>query len=102
LIVRSPGSFVPIFATATFWPAATLGAPQTIERVSDGPPPAAGPTSTLQSESFSASGWRSRVRTRPTTTSLVAGAKRSSPSTSAVESVRSLPSCSGVMPERST
>ena len=45
------GSVVPDAATATFCPAATLGAPQTTSRVS------ASPRSTLHTESRSAFGW---------------------------------------------
>ncbi len=53
--IRAPGS-----ATATVWPAATLGAPQTIVR-------SPSPTSTVQTRSRSASGCCSALSTLPTT-----------------------------------
>ena len=55
------GITAPGRATATVWPAATFGAPQTIW---DGAP---SPVSTLQTVSRSASGWRSALSTLPTT-----------------------------------
>ena len=54
--MRAPGS-----ATATVWPASTLGAPQTIVRGSPSP------VSTVQTLSRSASGCCSRLSTLPTT-----------------------------------
>ena len=54
------GSTAPGRATATVWPAATLGAPQTIVRISS-------PVSTSQTRSLSASGWSATASTRPTT-----------------------------------
>src|SRR3954468_20235026 len=56
-----PGITAPGRATATVWPAATFGAPQTIWAVC--PPP----TSTLQTLRRSASGWRPCSSTLPTT-----------------------------------
>ena len=56
-----PGITAPGRATATVWPAATFGAPQTIVR---GP---SAPTSTSQTRSRSASGCGSTPSTRPTT-----------------------------------
>ena len=55
------GITAPGRATATVWPAATLGAPQTI---CDGSP---APVSTRQTLSRSASGWRPDSSTLPTT-----------------------------------
>src|SRR5215212_8144266 len=52
----------PGLATATIWPAATFGAPQTIVDVEP-------PTSTSQTVSRSASGCLSADKTRPTTNS---------------------------------
>ena len=83
LMCTSPGSLVPGKATATCKPARTLGAPHTICCGS------ARPTSTLQTDSLSASGCFSRSSTCPTTTASKCGKKRSTPSTSAVESVKS-------------
>ncbi len=62
-----PGIVAPGSATATVWPAATLGAPQTIVRGS------ASPVSTVQTLSRSASGCGSRVTTLPTTKPLPLG-----------------------------
>src|SRR3954454_2140401 len=56
-----PGMTAPGRATATVWPAATFGAPQTICAM--WPPP----TSTLQTLRRSASGWRPCSSTLPTT-----------------------------------
>jgi hypothetical protein len=53
------GMIAPGEATATVWPAATFGAPQTIWCGS------ASPTSTTQTVSRSASGWRSALSTLP-------------------------------------
>ena len=55
------GITAPGRATATIWPAATLGAPQTIWVVSPSP------SATVQTVSRSASGWRCASSTRPTT-----------------------------------
>ena len=55
------GITAPGWATATVWPAATLGAPQTIVATSPSP------TATLHTLSRSASGCCSRSSTRPTT-----------------------------------
>ena len=55
-----PGMTAPGRATATVWPSATLGAPQTICAVSPSP------SATMQTVSRSASGWRSADSTRPT------------------------------------
>ena len=54
------GITAPGRATATVWPWATFGAPQTICAVSPSP------SATVQTVSRSASGWRSAVSTRPT------------------------------------
>ena len=62
LILKSPGSTVPIWANRTFCPAATLGAPQTTVRGS--PLPA----STLVMCRWSLSGWGSHSSTLATTT----------------------------------
>ncbi len=56
-----PGSTAPGRATATVWPAATFGAPQTIVA---GP---ASPMSTAHTRRRSASGWGATSRTAPTT-----------------------------------
>ncbi len=53
------GRWAPTWATATRWPAATLGAPQTIERRAE-------PMSTWQRVSRSAFGWRAASTTCPT------------------------------------
>jgi hypothetical protein len=55
------GITAPGRATATVWPAATFGAPQTIWA---GAP---APVSTLHTVNRSASGWRSALSTLPTT-----------------------------------
>ena len=55
-----PGIRAPGRATATVWPAATLGAPQTIVR-------SPSPASTVQTRSRSASGCCSALSTLPTT-----------------------------------
>jgi hypothetical protein len=55
------GMIAPGLATATVWPVATFGAPHTMVRA------APEPSSTLQTVSRSASGWRSLSSTRPTT-----------------------------------
>ena len=61
LIFIPPGSTAPGRLTPTVWPAATLGAPQTMVRgVSSS-------TSTVHTESLSASGCFSQVSTLPTT-----------------------------------
>ena len=63
LIVRfTAGRWAPTVATATWMPARTLLAPQTICRGS------AAPTATRQTLNLSAFGWGSRVSTKPTTT----------------------------------
>ena len=59
--VRPSASFAPGRATATVWPAATFGAPQTIVT---GP---SSPTSTVQTRSRSALGCWTASSTRPTT-----------------------------------
>ena len=62
LILKSPGSTVPSWAKRTFWPAATLGAPQTT--VSGSPAPAF----TVVMWRWSESGCASQVNTSATTT----------------------------------
>ena len=65
LILKSPSGVwntVPIIATGTVLPASQFGAPQTI---CSGSPC---PTSTLQTDMWSESGWGLRSRIRPTTT----------------------------------
>ena len=61
LSLTPPGITAPGRATATVWPSATFGAPQTICAVSPSP------SATMQTVSRSASGWRSALSTRPTT-----------------------------------
>ena len=62
LILKSPGRTVPIRANRTFWPAATLGAPQ-ITGTGSGEP-----SSTVVTCRWSESGCGSQVSTRATTT----------------------------------
>ncbi len=76
LIARSPGRRAPTVATGTFIPSATLAAPQMIGKVFPDP------VLTRHRRSFSALGWASMVRTRPTRTPLNAGAAGSTVSTS--------------------
>ena len=59
-ILWPPGSVAPGSATGTVWPAATLGAPQTIVR-------SPSPVSTVQTRSRSAFGCGSALSTLPTT-----------------------------------
>ena len=66
LISMPPGMVVPMSATGTFWPWATLGAPQTMGK-SSGPP-----TSTAQTERWSDSGCWERSTTCPTTMEAMA------------------------------
>ncbi len=66
LMTRPPGMVVPMVATGTFCPLATLGAPQTIW-ASSGPP-----TSTLHTERWSLSGWGAQSTTWPTTMGAMA------------------------------
>jgi hypothetical protein len=96
LIFKSPGKSVPPSATHTFCPDATFDAPHTIWMSSPVP------TSTLHTESLSASGCFARSATKPTTVFERCGRNRSSPSTSAVESVRSSTTRCGEMPFKST
>ncbi len=64
-LMRVPsGSTPPGSTTATVWPAATFGAPHTMVRG------AASPTSTVHTDSLSASGWRPHSSTFPTTKHL--------------------------------
>ena len=62
LILKSPGSTVPIRANRTFCPAATFGAPQTTVTGSGEP------SSTVVMCRWSESGWSTQVRTFATTT----------------------------------
>ena len=57
LILKSPGSTVPIWAKSTFWPAATFGAPQTTVRGSPSP------VDTFVMWRWSESGWFSHSST---------------------------------------
>ncbi|KAF5031099.1 hypothetical protein DSECCO2_631220 [anaerobic digester metagenome] len=61
LISRPPGMTVPTGATGTFWPAATLGAPQTMSSSSPVP------MSTRQTERWSEEGCAAHSATKPTT-----------------------------------
>ena len=76
LMTKSPGSTAPGTAQGTRMPAATFGAPQTmVRRVPS-------PASTSQTDSLSAFGWRSTLRTSATTTPEKGGAAGEASSTS--------------------
>src|SRR5439155_20983706 len=76
VIGTPPGSFAPTSAQGTTMPGAALGAPQTIDNG------AALPTSTLHTVNRSALGWRSTLRSLPTTTPVNGGAAGARSSTS--------------------
>src|SRR5690606_39375897 len=84
---------VPIVATGTFWPTATLGAPHTICKGT------LSPTETVVNFNLSALGCFTQVKTSPTTipsSPPLTDWKPSIPSTSSPKSVNSSPVCSGV------